>query len=508
MMWDEIVEEAIVVDGDQPVSKAIPLIKEGCLIVEHKKKYYGIVDDRVLRRNIRAYSFSDRTKIKSIAEKAPVLDGSESIPKIASLFLSTDLKDLPFEKNGKITKVVSLKKFLNFLLQKEKDALQSFKVLHLASTPPITIDSSSTVAEAIKKMRENKINRLLVVNGREYGLITSFDLAKRLTINKSRMDASLIKQRESTLNSKVEQFMEKNLITIDSSKSAFDAANTMLSNNISSLVVTQGSVPIGFITIRDILEGIFVRPPSSKVEIVSHEPRVLSSKEEIREKLNKILENFEDIKSAVLRIKKGRLYELNLVLFLEGGKKYITEKDYKLDHALYKIERSLKRVLSDKVKAEPKRHRKLQSSIELLVTIGFGLGVLLPFLLIAYSQATTSFTSLVTAQAYATAQKIVTTANIIGSQGEPAKQTIQVFIPQNIKAIYIGSKTQTPGVGPFLDFQIQGVGGVSDIVVYSQVNISGTIRYMGSGSYLVTLTAFNSCPLNPSLSCVFINSSV
>lgn len=52
---------------------------------------------------------------------------------------------------------------------------------------------------------------------------------------------------------KVEDFMTKKVVTIESSKSILDAAKTMNEQHVGSVVVVQGEKPIGIITDRDIV---------------------------------------------------------------------------------------------------------------------------------------------------------------------------------------------------------------------------------------------------------------
>ncbi|MEM2339479.1 MAG: CBS domain-containing protein [Nitrososphaerales archaeon] len=47
--------------------------------------------------------------------------------------------------------------------------------------------------------------------------------------------------------------METNIITIDASKTVMDAINSMVKNNVWSLIVEKGGLPIGVVTERDIM---------------------------------------------------------------------------------------------------------------------------------------------------------------------------------------------------------------------------------------------------------------
>lgn len=150
--------------------------------------------------------------------------------------------------------------------------------------------------------------------------------------------------------------------------------------------------------------------------------------------------------------------------------------------------------------------RRAQSSLELLVTLSFGLIILLPIVVLAFIQISTSSSSLATTEAQQTASKLANTAAYIGAQGYPAKQLTLIQMPPDIAAIEVG--TLSGGIGHEIVIEIRTNAGLSYVTAYSPVNVSGSLGNIASaGSYLVNISAQTYCPADAAVSCVYIQST-
>jgi uncharacterized protein (UPF0333 family) len=147
--------------------------------------------------------------------------------------------------------------------------------------------------------------------------------------------------------------------------------------------------------------------------------------------------------------------------------------------------------------------RKAQSSIELLITLSFGLIILLPLVVLAFVQISNSTSTLSATEAQAVAGKIASVATTVGSQGSPAKQLVLVDMPQNVKSVYIGNLNGT--VGHEIVIVVNTNAGASYVTAYTPVNVSGDLGSItAQGTYLVNVSAQSSCPIEPAISCVYI----
>ena len=85
----------------------------------------------------------------------------------------------------------------------------------------------------------------------------------------------------------VEDVMVKDIITIDASASALEAAGIMNKYDIGCLIVVEGRRPIGIVTERDMLKRVLLRqrdPRKTSVNNVMSKPLIVSTpKTEIRD---------------------------------------------------------------------------------------------------------------------------------------------------------------------------------------------------------------------------------
>lgn len=146
---------------------------------------------------------------------------------------------------------------------------------------------------------------------------------------------------------------------------------------------------------------------------------------------------------------------------------------------------------------------RAQSSFELLITVSFGLIILLPIVVLAFLQISSSNSSLAATEAQSAASKLANIATSVGAQGYPARQLVLVQVPPNVQSVDVG--TLTGGVGHEIVFVIQTSSGQSYVTAYTPINVSGTLSGISSqGSYLVNVSAQNSCPSNLAVPCVYI----
>jgi uncharacterized protein (UPF0333 family) len=138
------------------------------------------------------------------------------------------------------------------------------------------------------------------------------------------------------------------------------------------------------------------------------------------------------------------------------------------------------------------RKTKAQSSLELLITLSFGLIILLPIVVLAFIQISNSTSTLSTTESQAAAATIADIATEIGSQGYPARQLVLIEVPPSVQIIFVVNTNAGP----------------SYVSAYTPVNVSGYISQLAQpGTYLINISAQNSCPSNPSVQCVYIKAT-
>lgn len=147
---------------------------------------------------------------------------------------------------------------------------------------------------------------------------------------------------------------------------------------------------------------------------------------------------------------------------------------------------------------------KAQSSFELLITLSFGLAILLPVVVIAFVQIAGANSSLSSAEAQQAGSKLSNVATLIGSEGPPAKQLVQVQVPTGVQNVYVGNFSD--GIGHEIVFVVATPSGRSYVINYVPVAVSGNLNGMvNAGTYIVNVSAQNPCPTNSNVPCVYMS---
>lgn len=144
-----------------------------------------------------------------------------------------------------------------------------------------------------------------------------------------------------------------------------------------------------------------------------------------------------------------------------------------------------------------------QSSFELLITLSLGLVILFPLIIIAFMQLSNANVSVASIQAQQVASKLASVVSLVGAEGPPAKQFVQIQLPPGIENTYVG--TNTNGIGHSITFVVSTSSGPSYVNQYVSVNVSGNLGgIVSQGTYLVNVSAQQQCPTNTMLSCVYL----
>ncbi len=162
--------------------------------------------------------------------------------------------------------------YLGWLLE-----VASMKVRDIMNVKPITIQADDPVSEASRKLKENKISGMPVLDGEKLvGIISESDLLRLLSVEEEsgslwlpspfevfevpfrdllrweRMRASM----ETIPEKKVSDVMKRNLHEIGPDDSIEEAANIMTRHRINRLPVVEDGKIIGIVTRGDIISGL------------------------------------------------------------------------------------------------------------------------------------------------------------------------------------------------------------------------------------------------------------
>ena len=119
------------------------------------------------------------------------------------------------------------------------------------TSDPVTIQADAPLIQAYELMKENEIRRLPVVNRQKelVGMITRNDLLQHVPFFPDEED---LEKELPYINLTVEDAMSYDTISVESTDTIQDAAETMLEAKISGLPVLAGNKLVGIITESDI----------------------------------------------------------------------------------------------------------------------------------------------------------------------------------------------------------------------------------------------------------------
>ena len=164
-----------------------------------------------------------------------------------------------------------------------------------------TIGTLSSAQEASKKMRDNNVSSLVVIddiNNKPTGIVTERDLVRKVCVNdKSSNSSSML----------IKNIMSSPLITIDSRFPVEAAADVMIQNKVRHLLVVENNDinrPLGIVTPTD-----FVAYLKENLNVNEANARILESLKGQEEEENAVEELEQEGKLKKNSQKGGQEYE-------------------------------------------------------------------------------------------------------------------------------------------------------------------------------------------------------
>lgn len=319
-----LISKTLSFDSRTPATKVIPSLKKYPAVVVNKgKEYFGIVDTRALYRSNQGLKLSSGQSIEPYAVRAPKITSSTSVDDLVSYFYKAHTKALPFMEGKRITGVLSRKTLLKMLLS--YNILDGIKTNEAMTSPALAIDVKSSIAQAKTIMREHKVSKLLVLDGERFvGMVSNYDMVQRFTRPQERLP-EMKTEVYTPSNVQLSEAMERNVKSIEFNRGLSDAVRELIENNISSLVVLRKGMPVGILTVTDVLERVLARErvQPERIFITGLDSYTYQFEPEIREELQSFITEMErlrgiDIEFITLRVRriKTKEYELHSRLSL------------------------------------------------------------------------------------------------------------------------------------------------------------------------------------------------
>lgn len=157
----------------------------------------------------------------------------------------------------------------------DRVCLDKDSTIHAAMTRSVVTVGMDDSLQAVRALfKEHTFHHLVVVEqGKAVGVLSERDLLKHVSPFIDQMSER--KQDTWTLNKRVHQIMNRDLVWADENTTVYEACLMMAANSISCLpVLDERSRPVGIVTARDLLRWLadqlepdagegYVRPPAA-----------------------------------------------------------------------------------------------------------------------------------------------------------------------------------------------------------------------------------------------------
>ena len=255
-----IISDYVSIDGNEPLSKALPLFKEKereLLVFEEGEFFLGYLTKRHITLQSR---IQPNAKVSSLLTRVTTVRKDASFDSIARAILSEKIFSVPVEEDSKIIGII---RDID-LLRASEETFGNKKVKEAMTRNPITVTEDTSVARFIAISRTHNISRAPVVDASNVlvGIVSPHDTSTLILSDSPGQTLGDRKEsQQDILAISVKDIMTKNVVTCNENDFLIEAINQMYKANHKALIVVdKENHPIGILTTSDLLETVSIPP--------------------------------------------------------------------------------------------------------------------------------------------------------------------------------------------------------------------------------------------------------
>lgn len=252
-----ISKQPVVIDQEQHITKALSLFDKGLrslIVVDSENNAVGFLESK----NVLKSKIQPTAKVKTFIKPLVKTQPKASIVELAMEMLNSNVKVLLVhgQNKGSDIRVVTEEE----VLKSAEDFFKTIKLSDVMIRGVVVEKPSTPIGVVINLMRERNIAHIPIVeDSKIVGIVSAKDIVESLNHPERRQRlGDLAGEKEHLLKLPVKAIMSKNLHVLKPDDNVALAMNTMVSNNISSVIITDSSrlnkdILLGIITRHDLL---------------------------------------------------------------------------------------------------------------------------------------------------------------------------------------------------------------------------------------------------------------
>ena|SRR5271157_95704 len=347
------IKHTLVLDGSDPLSKALAQLDETPAVVITKNgRYIGLVDHRSVSSGIRDPA---NTKCESVMVKPPVLMAESDLLERVEAFMLGHFKALPVLDGNDIPLGITTRvELLDDMLK--GGLIPPMKINELMSKPVYMIDENETVASARRVLKERNARRLVVTTrNHPVGVVSLFDMSAweaRPNMSGGRKNIRLA-DNYNVADMKLAGFLRPDITEVAEDASLQEAAQRMVQKQVSAVIIVSNKEPVGILSAMDIFKMILeMAQERLPIHISGLGLEDMGQYTHIRDKLARVLSKFEghfNIRNVSLHVKEGKsTYQLSLYFDTDEGHVSMKEERGDLRETIDELSGEVASVLSKK----------------------------------------------------------------------------------------------------------------------------------------------------------------
>lgn len=250
---DFMTTEVVWISPDDELGEVLGKMKEHDvheLPVGRKGKLEGVV---TLHELMKRHSLPPTTKASTVLVKAPEIGPDTKLPAAAEQLISAGFRALPVVKGKKVLGILSRTDMVRALV--EADALKGLAIRDFMTPNPQAVSEGDTIERAVHLMQSLGERSLPVVDKNRHlkGAIGMKDVTDVFARPKMRQRYGERAGTESKVELEVKSVMHAPAVTMGADGDLARAADLMLKQDVSSVIVTEKDEPVGIVTKLDLM---------------------------------------------------------------------------------------------------------------------------------------------------------------------------------------------------------------------------------------------------------------